>query len=310
MLAAVVEFGSVTKAAKFLNVTQPAVTKRVRELEKDLGVQLIERSGRGIVTTRFGDAFLRHGRAILAEIARASEAMAELRNAPETEVRVGALPNAAYGLVPAAVALLLQETPRAIVSIVEGTLDPLMSALRQGKLDMVVGALTEEDRGQDLSVEALFHDQLLVAARSGHPLAKRSGLTLGDLSTASWILPPHEVQAHRLWRNAFLLAGFEPPRHCVETASLAAVRTLLLSSNGIALLAQEVIEVEKQLGLLTVLHIDLPSTTRTIGITTRARAALPNIAHKLMVNIRNVATEYAARDKLPARPAKGRRRHK
>ena len=111
VLAAVVEFGSVTKAAKFLNVTQPAVTKRIRELEKDLGVQLIERSGRGIVTTRFGDAFLRHGRAILAEIARASEAMAELRNAPETEVRVGALPNAAYGLVPAAVALLLRDSP-------------------------------------------------------------------------------------------------------------------------------------------------------------------------------------------------------
>ena len=98
-----------------------------------------------------------------------------------------------------------------------------MSALRQGKLDMVVGALTEEDRGQDLSVEALFHDQLLVAARSGHPLAKRSGLTLGDLSTASWILPPHEVQAHRLWRNAFLLAGFRAApslcRDCVFSRS-------------------------------------------------------------------------------------------
>src|SRR4029079_388563 len=112
VLIAVIERGVVTAAAAHLNVSQPAVTKRIRELERTLGAPLIERSGRGVVTTRLGDAFLRHSRAALAEITRASEAIVELRSAQEPEVHVGALPNAAYGLVPMAVRKLLDKNPR------------------------------------------------------------------------------------------------------------------------------------------------------------------------------------------------------
>lgn len=314
VLVAVAEHGSVTGAAKTLNVTQPAVTKRIRELERALGVPLIERAGRGVVTTRFGEAFLRHGRAALAEIARASDAMSELRDAPEAVIHVGALPNAAYGLVPMAVAQMLEKSPHAVVSIVEGTLDPLISALRRGKLDIVVGALIDKDLGQDLAVETLFHDRLHVATRRGHPLADRVGLTLDDLRTVAWILPPRDVNAHRQWRNAFIFAGIEPPRYCVETASLAAVRALLLSSDGVALLAQHVVELEKRMGLLTVLPIELPSTTRAIGITTRARGALPETAGKLIASIRDVAMQYVAKSERQAArrqfvaPAKANRR--
>jgi LysR family transcriptional regulator of gallate degradation len=125
-------------------------------------------------------------------------------------------------------------------------------------------------------------------------------LTLGDLRTAAWILPPRDVNAHQQWRNAFILAGIEPPRHCVETASLAAARALLLSSDGVALLAQQVVELEKRLGLLTVLPIELPSTTRAIGITTRARAALPEVAGRLIANIRDVAMQYVAKSERQA----------
>jgi DNA-binding transcriptional LysR family regulator len=293
VLLAVVEHGSVTSAANHLNVTQPAVTKRIRELERALGVPLVERSGRGIVPTRFGDAFVRHGRAALAEIVRASDMMTQLRDAAEAAIQVGTLPSAAYGLVPVAVTRLLDESPHASISIVEGTLDPLISALRQGKLDMVVGALPEEDAGQDLAFDTLFYDWLHVAVRRGHPFVKRKGLTLRELRSECWILPPRDVRAHRQWRNAFVLAGMEPPRQYVETASLAVARALLLSSNRIALMPRQVIEFEKQLGLLRALAVELPTTRRAIGITTRSRSALPEIVCRLIMNIHDAANQYA-----------------
>ena len=167
---------SVMKAADLLHVSQPAVTKTIRELEEVLGVAVFERDGRGIKITRYGEAFLRHAGAALTAIRQGLDSVSQERSGDGPPVRIGALPTVSTRIMPRAMAHFLKEETGSRIKIVTGENAVLLEQLRVGDLDLVVGRLAAPEQMTGFSFEHLYSEQVVFVVRKGHPLlsAKRS----------------------------------------------------------------------------------------------------------------------------------------
>ncbi|HVO16216.1 MAG TPA: LysR substrate-binding domain-containing protein [Alphaproteobacteria bacterium] len=282
-LLVIAECRSISRAAERLHVSQPAVTKSLRELERSLGVALFERSARGLSPTRYGDSLIRHAKSVSAELRHAGEELAALRGAASGRVSIGTAPIGAAKIVPQAVAALLHDQPGLVVNVVEGTHNTLLPAVAVGELDLFFGPLGDDGPGEGLVEEVLFYDRLHIVARRNHPLAKRRTLELADLLDQPWVLPPTTVRPRRQLENAFRRQGLEPPTTGVETASPLILRTLLLESDRISVIARQALVVEVELGLIKLLPVDLGATIRPIGIVMRA-GATPSPAVAMLID--------------------------
>ena len=293
LLIAVAEHQSISKAAESLHISQPAVSKRILDLEKSLGIPLLDRTSRQIVPTKFGEAVIRSGKSMLAELNRIEIEIEHLKEEVRSSVVVGTFPMFAAYLVPTAVNRMLATRDDVFVHVVEDSHFHIMSELRAGNLDFVVGAFVV-DLDPELVEEVLFHDRWHAIVRSNHPLVENHDLTLQELARWEWVVPPRHFPAYRQWRNVFLSAGIDPPRHRIETTSAGTVRTTLLQTDQIGYLTQQNFNLEIDAGILMPLPVELHTTSRAFGITRRARGKPAEAALDLMEHIRNVAAEVTA----------------
>lgn len=300
-LLVIAECRSISRAAERLHVSQPAVTKSLRELERSVGVMLFERTARGLSPTRYGDSLIRHAKSISAELRHADEELAALRGAATGRVSIGTAPIGAAKIVPQAVAELLRAQPGLVVNIVEGTHGTLLPAVAVGELDLFFGPLGDDGPGEGLVEEVLFYDRLHIVARRRHPLAKRRTVELAELIDQQWVLPPTTVRPRRQLENAFRRQGLTPPAKGVETASPLILRTLLLESDRISVIARQALVVELELGLIKILPVDLGATIRPIGIVMRAGASASPGVGMLIEHIRAAIVASGAE---PAREAR------
>ena len=160
---------SVVKAAGLLNVSQPAVTKTIRELEEALGVAVFERDGRGIKITRSGEIFLRHAGTAITALRQGIDSVAS-GNDGGVPIRVGALPTVSARIMPYAMSLFLKEETGSTIKILTGENAVLLEQLRLGELDLVVGRLAAPEKMTGFFFEHLYSEQVLFVVRAGHPL--------------------------------------------------------------------------------------------------------------------------------------------
>jgi len=274
LLVTVAETGSMVRAGEALGLSQPAVTKSIRDLEADLGVSLFERGNRGVKPTVYGETLVRHAQAALAQLAHAAEALDDLATGAGGRVVVGTLLAASAWLLPRAIAELRAERPRVIVEVVEGANDRLQPMLSRGALDMVVGRLSEFRHRAGVVQRPLYDEEIVILARPGHPLAGRGALTLGDLTAVDWILPPGETTLRRQLEKAFFDANLAPPRCAVESVSLPTNRRLLRESDLIGAWPQGVAADELETGRLIALPVRLTEILGPVGVTLRGDSPL------------------------------------
>ena len=160
---------SVVKAAGLLNVSQPAVTKTIRELEEALGVAVFERDGRGIKITRSGEIFMRHAGTAITALRQGIDSVAS-GNDGGVPIRVGALPTVSARIMPYAMSLFLKEATGSTIKILTGENAVLLEQLRLGELDLVVGRLAAPEKMTGFFFEHLYSEQVLFVVRAGHPL--------------------------------------------------------------------------------------------------------------------------------------------
>ena len=203
LLTAVAEAGTVLKGSQVLNIAQPAATKSIKELEDALGVQLFERSSRGVTPTDFGHVMIKHAKLILTQLRHASEEMQSLDEGLSGRVYVGTLLAASPSLLPRALAVLRVRRPGIAVTVTEGTIDRLMPSLRTGDIDVVLGRLSEYREREGLEQELLYLDSISIVVRADHPLTKRRDLKLDDLVDQAWIMPPPQTSLRRQLDFAF-----------------------------------------------------------------------------------------------------------
>ncbi|MGH6808097.1 MAG: pca operon transcription factor PcaQ [Ensifer adhaerens] len=284
---------SVMKAAELLHVSQPAVTKTIRELEEVLGVAVFEREGRGIKITRYGEVFLRHAGAALTALRQGLDSVSQERSGDGVPVRIGALPTVSTRIMPRAMSLFLEEDTGARIKIVTGENAVLLEQLRVGDLDLVVGRLAAPEKMTGFSFEHLYSEQVVFAVRAGHPLlsdAQSAFARLGDYP----VLMPTRASIIRPFVEHFLIAnGIPGLPNQIETVSDAFGRAFVRTSDAIWIISAGVVASDIEDGTLAVLPIDTSETKGPVGLTMRADAVPSLPLSILMQTIREAASDIA-----------------
>jgi DNA-binding transcriptional LysR family regulator len=289
LLVALAEEGNIHRAAQVLSMTQPAASKLLKDLEDVLEVPLFERLPRGMRPTWYGETMIRHARMALASLNQAHDELSALKTGHYGQVGVGAITSPGLRVLPAAVALVKQEHPSLRVSLDIETSPVLLERLEQGRLDILVGRLFAEHDKAHLRYEPLTGELVCAVARPGHALLGMSGLTLRDVVSAGWIVPPSGSVLRHRFDLMFQQEGLAPPLNTVETSSLLFITRMLQQSDMVAVLAVDVAHYYAAHGLMSVLPIDLPCHMDDFGIITRTDRLLSPAAKVMMKAIKQIS---------------------
>ncbi|HEY8026886.1 MAG TPA: LysR substrate-binding domain-containing protein [Burkholderiaceae bacterium] len=280
---------SIAHAAEAANLTQPAASKLLSELEHALGVQLFERLSRGVEPTWYGEILIRRAGAALAEMDAAHQEVMELLSGLSGKVNLGSVLTPATRLVPEAVNLLKQKYPKVNVAISLDTSKVLIERLRSGELDLVIGRILDAKSAAEMNFEPLTDEPHSLIARTGHPLANHPNLQLQDLVHQAWILPPSGSILRDRLTALFLAHGLDQPVETVETLAPSLVINMLTGSNMIVALPEELVQPYLDLGLLVVLPFTLAVRMDMYGIVTRKGHQLSPGAAAMLAALRDAA---------------------
>jgi DNA-binding transcriptional LysR family regulator len=288
LVTTIAEHGSIMRAAEHLRVTQPVVTRGLRELETILGVELFDRGARGVAPTAYGTAFIGHARATLAEIRLAGKHLDELRGAQVGTVAVGTYLAGSNVLLPKAIAAMRRDRPRVTVVVKEATPDVLTEDLLAGRIDLVVGRLTPaDDEGRTTRIR-LYSEPVRVVVRAGHPAIRLTEPKLADLVDFPWILPAAQTVLRHELEQGFFQEGLELPVDRVECSSILTTRALLAEDDFVATMLTLVAADDDR---LVALSTPLPLVHRLVGVTVATGRTLNPSAELLLVNLRTAAEQ-------------------
>lgn len=284
---AVARYGQVRRAALELAVSQPAVTRGVQRLEKELGFPLFARSRRGMALTAVAEPFHERMATLRRTMDAAIREAADLHLGELGVLHAGVSPLYAQRLFVPACLRLHRERPAARVSAQINLNDALLAALRRGDIDLSINALPAE-LPEDLAAQPLMADDLCLVVRDGHPLLARRRLRLADLAQAQWMLPGLAVAARRGVEGRLAEAGLPPPRVVVEVNHTAGqLMDLVRRSDLVSLMSESMLATRAGAGLAA-LPLAEARLRRQIGVVTRAGARLPPLAARMVELLREV----------------------
>jgi DNA-binding transcriptional LysR family regulator len=283
--------GSIMHAAQAANLTQPAASKLLGELEHALGVPLFERLPRGVEPTWYGKVLIRRAGAALAEMDAAHQEVMELQSGMRGRVAVGAILTPASILLPQAVTLLKSRHARVNVSIDVDNSKTLVERLRSGDLDIVIGRIVDSAVAGELNFEPITDEPHALVVRKGHPLLESSDITLAELGRQTWIVPPAGSIVRDRITALFLSRGLDSPEETVSTMAVPVINSLLLGSDMVAPMSVELIQPYLDSGLLAVLPVELNLRMDVYGIITRRQHQLSPAAEAMLETLRELAAQ-------------------
>ncbi|MEJ1966838.1 MAG: LysR substrate-binding domain-containing protein [Gammaproteobacteria bacterium] len=237
---AIAEEKSFSRAAERLHISQPPLSTQIKSLEDELGVQLLDRSNRGVSLTAAGSVFFEEAQAVLARLEHARSRTVRAKRGDIGMLSVGFVSIADYGILPQALRSFRSSFPLVEVQLHELTTDAQIRELRAARLDLGIGLAPVEE--PDLEFESVLSEELLLAAPSGHAAAKGDGaVDLRTLSTASFIVPPRDIAPglYDLTISQCRLAGFAP-RITQHARQMQTVIGLVSCGMGVALVPSSV----------------------------------------------------------------------
>ncbi|TNF18984.1 MAG: LysR family transcriptional regulator [Rhodobacteraceae bacterium] len=265
-VATVAEQGNILGAARKLNLTQPAVSRAIRDVESMLGTALFLREARGVTLTPEGELFVVHARAALSEMNRAWLDIEDLARGKTGRLVIGSLPNGASGPLPRALIRARQEHPAIQISVFEGLYHQMIPSLRAGDLDFVIGRLRQRSRDASLTTQHLYRQRWVVLARAGHPMAGRGTLRLADLHGGHWITPVQSAPIRAMIEGIFLREGLTPPENAIEMSALGICRAMLLESDSMMFLPRGTFRQDEDSGALVELDVALEPLAEDVGL--------------------------------------------
>ena len=293
-LRVVAELGSMAQAAESLALSQPAVSKAIAEMERTLGVPLLERSPRGVAVTDYGRVLLARGTAMLDELRQGLEEIRFLADPTTGEVRVGAT-EPMTAVVSAVVDRLSRQYPRMRFRVDVAPTTELLQGLRRRDLDLAVTRMADVRAEPDLRAEVLFDDALAVMADRGHPLVRRRRVCLGGLLDEPWALPPYDCFLGAFILQAFRARGLEPPRAAVSTRSVQMWVAMLRTRRFLGIGPSAMLRFSAHYPALAALPVDLSETRRPIALVALANRSPAPAARLFTKCARAVAQGTASR---------------
>ena len=289
---AVAAAGHVGRASEQVGATQPALTKGVQRLERELNLQLFDRTAKGMTLTAAGQTFYERVRNVRSGLNDAIKEANDLQLGKLGLVRAGISPIYVEHYFRDACAELLRQRPAARVRVTVGLNDKLFAALRLGDLDFCVSALMIAD-DEEFEREPLFRDNLHVVAREGHPVFQLANLRFADLAKAAWILPGAKVMARRAVEAGFASHGLPPPNVVIESDSaIASLMGMLKATDLLSVAGESTLKRAAGAGLRAI-PLHEASWPRVVGITTRRGAYLSPLAQRMLELLRQRAGKDA-----------------
>jgi DNA-binding transcriptional LysR family regulator len=294
VLMAVVQAGSMRKAAAQLNTTQPSISRSIAELEDAVGMRLLDRLPQGVEPTVYGRALLNGGAAMFDDLRQAVKNIEFLADPEAGEVRILSGYHHAPNIVSAIVDRLSQRYPRIVfhVTCADST-DVMQQELYARKVDLLIARRWGSTSDERLKFEFLFDDSYFVVAGAQHPLARRRRVGPAALASASWVLPPWESPPGALVREAFRASGLDDP-HVTIFAILPEVRRRLLATGRfLTIFPTSVLTTFTERSDVKVLPVKLRLAQVPIGIVTLKNRTLSPVAKLFIEHAREVAKPLA-----------------
>jgi LysR family pca operon transcriptional activator len=292
----VAQHGSLQKAADVLSITQPAVSKTLKELETMVAVRLFERGRRGAVLTRSGETFFRHAGASVNALREAVASVSLTRQHGQAVVTLGVLPTVAPWLMPQLLRHLDQVAASGGLALslrIHTDHNPaLLTQLRQRELDLVIGRFAEPVHMLGLTFENLYAEPLVLAVRPGHPLLQDAALSahpLAHLSAFTLVLPLQATAIRLTADNFFVTRGLSQPPRTVETLAVSVARSYTANSDAVWLTPVSAAQAELDAGALSALPVSMSSSEELVGLTLRADAIPADAQHLVLTTIRQLA---------------------
>jgi DNA-binding transcriptional LysR family regulator len=284
----IVRSGSLGLAAETLHVTQPALSRIIRRLESQLGVQLFERRSTGMELTSFGQALLPHATVLSEEAALAIEQINSLRGLGHGMLRIGAIGSVAIMVLPAVLERMLAQWPKLHVQITEAVEDVLEVALTNNAIDVAISGQIPESADIVQVGEQKFTDRYSVISSATHPLQRRATLTLPDIVSVPWVMPPVEAEPRRQFNALIARLGVMAPRVAVETRSPSVIKAMVARTNYLGWLPEPLFAAEQAAGSIKRLHVEEMESRRRFFVYRRRRSFMPPPVQKFLETLAEI----------------------
>ncbi len=265
---AVAQQGTLGRAAETLNLSQPALSKTLNELEQLTGTRLFERGRLGAQLTVPGEQFLTHAVKVLDALNTAGQALNRKEDASADVVRVGALPTAALGILPAAIGRFHQQQKSTSLQVATMNNTMLLAGLKSGEIDLGIGRMSDPELMGGLNYELLFLESLKLVVRPGHPLLQET-ITLSRVMEWPVVVSPKGTVPRQNAEALLQSQGCKMPAGCIETLSASLSRQLTVDYDYVWFVPSGAVKEDLRQATLVSLPVPTQSAGEPIGILTR-----------------------------------------
>ncbi|MGK0705239.1 LysR substrate-binding domain-containing protein [Yokenella regensburgei] len=265
---AVAQQGTLGRAAETLNLSQPALSKTLNELEQLTGTRLFERGRLGAQLTLMGEQFLTHAVRVLDALNTAGQSLTRKEGQENDIVRVGALPTAALGILPAVIGQFHKEQKDITLQVATMSNPMLLAGLKTGEIDLGIGRMSDPELMSGLNYELLFLESLKLVVRPNHPLLQET-MTLSRVMEWAVVASPKGTVPRQIADTLLQSQGCKMPAGCIETLSASLSRQLTVDYDYVWFVPSGAVKDDLRRAALVSLPIPVPGAGEPIGIITR-----------------------------------------
>ncbi len=282
---AVAQQGTLGRAAETLNLSQPALSKTLNELEQLTGTRLFERGRLGAQLTLVGEQFLTHAVKVLDALNSAGQALNRKEGLNNDIVRIGALPTAALGILPTVIGQFHKQQKDITLQVATMNNTMLLAGLKSGEIDIGIGRMSDPELMSGLHYELVFLESLKLVVRPGHPLLQET-VTLSRVMEWPVVVSPKGTVPRQNAEALLQSQGCKMPAGCIETLSASLSRQLTVDFDYVWFVPSGAVKDDLRRGVLTALPIATQGAGEPIGILTRVDATLTPGTQTLLSAIR------------------------
>lgn len=256
MIDSLERLGLVARVAEALNVSQPAVSKQIADLEQIVGSPIVLRDRNRLFLTPVGLRLAKHARLVLAQIERAALDIDGLAAGISGAVAVGAVGSVAPTLLPRAISLMSSVAPHVNLSVVEGHFMSMLPMLNDNSIDFLIARAWQPKEYPNIAQKLLYEERLHVVAGSAHPLTRARKIVWADVASWPWVFSPETSVARRGIESLFAQHGLATPERVIASISLTLNLELIKEMNVLTLFPEGLAKAHAQRGDLVILPLD------------------------------------------------------
>ncbi|OCI91178.1 LysR family transcriptional regulator [Rhizobium sp. AC27/96] len=285
MIVTIEDHGQISAAAETMNMSQPAASRMLSEMESIVKSPLYERVARGVVLTPFGLALAKRARKILLELREAGRELGALRTGKGGAVFLGAVTAPAISLVVPAIQRVTRAYPGIEINIEVENSNVLARELLAARHDFIISRIPDDLDPRLFLAHEIGVEKACLVVRNGHPLLAKGVASLEDLAGYDWVFQPPGTLLRRKVEDIFLTAGVPLPENVVNTSSLLLTLAVVCKTDAIAPIALDMAQFicgqSSQAGESSILPIDFDIDVRPYSLITARERAMPPSARLL-----------------------------